>query len=260
MNFTLDIGNYVQLDIKVWENDYRRILSPKYLEKIIYLTSMPPSNIRIFINNVWSRKQAVKMAQRAEALNLIGDFVYVDDIAEQTLDFYGLSKQSLGNGYRYSICELAGIYLCQKKYTMHFSGDSIPIQKISLDYYMQSIHLLETNKNVKVTNLMWNEDKVEHESQSHNKDGIFWYSRGGFSDQMYFVSTSEFRAKIYDYEHEKSMRYPISAGNLFEKRVDAWMQNNYFERATYMHNSYCHRNFQRRLSSRVLRKLRGTHS
>ena len=109
----------IQFDTKVWENDYRLILSKGHLEKLANLISIPSSNIRILINNVVSRRHVNLLAQRAKKSGLIGDFFFVDELAPDVLKHFDLKKDSLGSGYRYSICELAGLYLSRKPYILH---------------------------------------------------------------------------------------------------------------------------------------------
>jgi hypothetical protein len=62
----------------------------------------------------------------------------------------------------------------------------------------------------------------------------------GFSDQCFLVRTADFRAPIYNELNDLSARYPGYGGELFEKRVDAWMRNHGFLRATFKHGTYLH--------------------
>lgn len=248
----------IQFDTKVWENDYRLILSKGHLEKLANLISIPTSNIRILINNVVSRRHVNLLAQRAKKSGLIGDFFFVDELAPDVLKHFDLKKDALGSGYRYSICELAGLYLSKKPYILHLSGDSLPAANIDPSFFELSAELFKRNEKVRVTNLMWNESLYEHISQSTSEDSDFWYSEGGFSDQMYFVKSDHFKERIFKFIHPDSGRYPSAAGPLFEKRVDSWMRVNGYLRATFKHNAYRHTNFPTRLSAKLLRKLRGT--
>jgi hypothetical protein len=254
-----DIQNsLIQFDTKVWENDYRIVLSERHLKKLSDSISIPSKNVRVLINNVLSHRKVELLANRAQSLDLIGDFYFVDDIASEVLKYFSIDKQSLSIGYRYSICELAGIYLSEKPYILHLSSDSLPVNKIETRFFNQSVELFKNNKDIKVTNLMWNNSYEDHASESYREDKDFYYSRGGFSDQMYFVKTEDFRKRIFNEIHQDSDRYPSYAGPLFEKRVDSWMRVNGYQRAIFKHNSYSHVNFRNRPSSSMLKILRGT--
>ncbi len=247
----------VRLDTKVWEGDYKTILTPFYLNKLSSRTGIPAPNIRIFINNVMIPRNVRRLAERARKDGLIGDYFLVDEIATEVLSFFNLKRSSFGTGYRYSICELAAIYMNELPYTLHFSGDSLPLNTISNNFYAHAKSALK-QENVRVINLMWNQDKIEHELQSDTQDLLFWYSKGGFSDQMYFISTSEFRRNIYDFVHPLSNRYPSYAGNLFEKRVDSWMQCHNYLRATYKQGVYLHENRNQSRKTKLFRKITST--
>jgi len=257
-NMNNNLDSQIQFDTKVWENDYRVILSEKYLRELSNLISLPSTNIRVIINNVWNRRHVKLLANRAKDLGLIGEFYFVDELAKEVLEFFNLDKASLGIGYRYSICELTAIYISEKPFILHLSSDSLPIKNIDINFFEKSIRLLESNSGVKVTNLMWNNSNLDHVAEADREDDEFYYSAGGFSDQMYFAKREDFRNKIYEENHPESDRYPSYAGPLFEKRVDSWMRIHGFFRATYKHNNYNHQNFSQRPSSRMLKIFRGT--
>ena len=63
---------------------------------------------------------------------------------------------------------------------------------------------------------------------------------------------SDFKDRIYYEHHPDSQRYPAYGGELFEKRVDAWMRTNGFLRCTYKHGSYIPRNKLLRTTGRLL--------
>lgn len=247
----------IRLDTKVWEGDYRDVLTAKYLNKLSSRTGIAAPNIRVMLNNIMYPRNAKRLAEHAKRDGLIGDYFLVDEIASEVLSFFDLDRVSFGSGYRFSICELAAIYLNELPYTLHFSGDSMPSHAISNTFYAHAKHALK-KENVRVVNLMWNQNYIEHELQSKSEDSLFWYSIGGFSDQMYLVSTSEFRQKIYGYSHPHSLRYPSYAGNLFEKRVDSFLHTNNYLRATYKHGVYLHENRVQSRRTKIFRKVATT--
>jgi hypothetical protein len=70
---------------------------------------------------------------------------------------------------------------------------------------------------------------------------------------MYLVKTADFKAPIYNETHPESERYPEYGGELFEKRVDSWMRRHDYQRLTFKHGSYIHKNFPK---NRLKRKMR----
>lgn len=247
----------VRLDTKVWEGDYKAVLTPEYLIKLSSRTGIVAPNIRIILNNIMFPRNARRLAERARKGGLIGDYFFVDEIAADVLSFFDLDRTSFGSGYRFSICELAAIYLNELPWTLHLSGDSLPVYAISNKFYMEAKCALR-QENVRVVNLMWNQNQIEHELQSEAEDSLFWYSAGGFSDQMYLVSTSQFQQKIYGYSHPLSKRYPLYAENLFEKRVDSWMHCHNYLRATYKNGVYQHENRLQSRRTKLFRKITST--
>ncbi|KAA6316250.1 hypothetical protein EZS27_033413 [termite gut metagenome] len=77
------------------------------------------------------------------------------------------------------------------------------------------------------------------------KTGNF-YIGYGFSDQCYLVRTADFKAKIYDYSHPISKRYPKYGGELFEKRIDSFMRSKGRLHLTSTKETYIHKNFPKK--------------
>jgi hypothetical protein len=117
--------------------------------------------------------------------------------------------------------------------------------------YIKGIATLKNNNNVKVFNLTWNREYSSAKSESKYDDTLNAYGFG-FSDQMYLIRSADFRQPIYQYYDPASERYPKYGGELFEKRVDSWMRQNNFLRATYKNGSYLHKNFPK---NRLLKKI-----
>ena len=107
---------------------------------------------------------------------------------------------------------------------------------------MEGVQTLETQAQVKVFNLTWNKRYKEAKKESERMDETNFYGNG-FSDQMYLIRTADFRAPIYECSHPDAERYPAYGGELFEKRVYAWMRHHNYTRASYKHGSYLHQNF-----------------
>jgi hypothetical protein len=244
----------VTFETKVWEKDYAIILKSGRLKKMIERCHYPFQEKKLFINNVNDLGKVKKLADQLISQSVIDQYVVVDDIAKEALDYFELSKESLGKGYYYSISELVSIYLCSTKYLLHFAGDSIPMRNTNQKWLYLLIKALETDPRISVANLLWNNKTVEaiHESIEHDLQFCIGY---GFSDQMYLIRTDEFKKPIFNEVNEKSNHYPSYGGELFEKRVHSYMLNHERLRATYLEASYKHRNFSKKPWVRQLNQL-----
>jgi len=234
----------ITLETKVWENDWELILRTSRLHKLLDRCNYSFNKKVLYINNVNKPLEVERHAEKLINHQIIDKFIHVNHHAKEALDFFQITKEELGKGYYYSIAELVSIYLTNTKYLLHFSSDAIPEKNISSDWLTSGINLLEKNNAIKVFNLTWDRKYKEAKKESTQEDQDFYYGYG-FSDQMYLVRTSDFRAPIYSEFNEASKRYPSYGGELFEKRVDSWMRNNSCLRATYKHGSYLHQNFNK---------------
>lgn len=202
--------------------------------------AFPFATKRLIINNVRDVKLVCSHAEKLVKAGVLSDFRVARDHEAEALEFFGLSKESLGIAYVYSISELVGIYLCQTEFLLHFAGDSIPAQRTG--WLAAALKRFEADPRVRVANLTWNAKYDEAAQESFVEDADF-YTGFGFSGQMYLIRTSDFRSpEVYHERHPLSQRYPAYGGELFEKRVDSWMRNHDYHRITYKHGSYRHRN------------------
>ena len=167
-------------------------------------------------------------------------YALVAEHAAAALAALRLTRESLGSGYCYSIAELVGIYRCRTQYLLHFSSDSMLACPCA--WIEPAIARLRQFPAVKVANPVWNSRFAEAKQEALFEDDD-WYTGFGFSDQCYLIAPALFRQDIYRETHPASARYPAYGGNLFEKRVDAWMRNHGCYRITYKHGSYIHQNF-----------------
>lgn len=241
----------ITFETKVWENDWEVVLKTSRLKNVINRCKYPFQKKVLYINNVKNPLEVERAAQKLINQNIIDNFVHVHEHEQKALDFFGLSKEQLGKGYYYSIAELVSIYLTETPYLLHFSSDAIPEKNIANNWLQTGLQLLEKNLNVKVFNLTWDRKYKEVKKEATSEDVNFYYGYG-FSDQMYLIRTADFKDQIYEEFNAASERYPQYGGELFEKRVDSWMRNKNYLRATYKHGSYTHQNFTK---NTLLQKL-----
>jgi hypothetical protein len=242
----------VTLETKCWEGDWERLLKTDWLLKLAERNSFPFTERVIMINNVTDYEKVCSYAEQAVKQGWITRYVVVKDYAEEALEFFQLTPQSLGKGYIYSIAELVSIYLCRTEFLLHFAGDTTLHQPC--DWIPCAISLMSSDSRIKVANLTWNENYLQAKAESSTENDDF-YLGYGFSDQSYLIKTTDFREPIYNETNVASERYPAYGGELFEKRVDSWMRNHQYLRATYKHGSYIHETRPLSLMERLERKI-----
>lgn len=232
----------VTFETKCWEKDWEYLLKTDRLQQAVEYNCFNFRERVLYINNV-SKNSLSEVLRRADsciAKAILTSYVVVEDYAEEALDFFSITKESLGCGYYYSIAELVGIFLCNTEYLLHFSSDSMLANPFT--WVDKALAKMGQDEHIKVANPTWNGRYHEAKLESFCEDAD-WYTGLGFSDQCYLVAPREFRKKIYTETHPASSRYPQYGGELFEKRVDSWMRNHQHYRITYKHGTYIHQNF-----------------
>lgn len=230
----------VTFETKCYEKDWNILLKTDRLEKMIRYNLYPFKEKVLFINNVRDVGEVSYYAKKLVAQGILTSFVVVDDFAKEVLDYFEISNESFKGGYYYSIAELVSIYLCKTEYLLHFSSDSI--LEASFSWIDTAILKMKCAKNIKVANPTWNSRYFEAKHEAFDEDENFFIGQG-FSDQCYLIRIKDFKRKIYNEKNSSSERYPLYGGELFEKRVDAWMRNHHYHRITFKHGSYIHQNF-----------------
>jgi len=243
----------ITLETKCWEGDWKRILEGDRLRLLAERNAWPFSEKILMINNVKNCSVVTRHAERAVQQGWITRYIIVENHAAEALDFFSIRRESLGVGYPYSIAELVGIFLCRSDFLLHYAGDCIPAA--ASDWVSRATRLMSQDPRVKVCNLDWDENHSEAKGGAMKETDDFYVASGGFSDQCYLVRAEEFRQRIYNESHPASARYPKYGGELFEKRVDSWMQNHGHLRATFKNAHYIHKNWPSPLLARLRRRL-----
>jgi hypothetical protein len=230
----------VTFETKCWERDWKLIMRTGRLAEMIAACDYPFAEKILYVNNVSDPARVMKAAERLVANGVITEAVLVADLAEQALKSADIDRESFKGGYFYSIQELTGIFRCKTDYLLHFSGDSI--QTNSEPWIEQAIQCMEVHPAVVAANPNWDCGGDQAKREAHSEDDLFYRSRG-FSDQCYLIKTAVFKQSIYGETNEAAEVYPRYGGELFEKRVNAWMRNHALERLTSKRACYAHRNF-----------------
>lgn len=247
-------GRSVTFETKCYEKDWEILLRTGRLEAMIRRNCFEFAERVLYINNVTDPDKVRFYAERLKVQGVITEHVLVDDYADEALAFFGLDRESFKGGYYYSIQELVGIYRCRTDYLLHFSGDSI--LDGSFPWIDPTLDRMNEDARIKAATCLWNHKAQEADQESLEQDSDYWLDYG-FSDQCYLVKVSDFRAPIYGERHSVSERFPVYGGELFEKRVDAWLRNNEYLRCVYKHGSYLHKNYPRNKLLRTAGRLLG---
>lgn len=241
------------IETKCWENDWHWVLQPNRMRALAERCGFDRARYVVWINNGPSLESMKRAADALVSEGLIHEYGVVADTADEALSFFGIDPDSFNGGYYYSIAELVSLYMCNTKYLLHFSGDSIPHVGVPVQWIDTLIGGLEEHPEWLVANLLWNERLHEAKREAAYFLGAHdeWAVGYGFTDQMYLVRASDFKAPIYSCTHEAGERYPKYGGNLFEKRVDAYMRIHQRLRATWVLGSYLHKNYPRNWHQRL---------
>lgn len=243
----------ITFETKCWEGDWKYLLKEGYLEMMIRNCTYPFDSKVLYINNVTNRQEVESFAQEKISQGTIDKYVVVEDYADEALQFFNLHKDDFKGGYYYSIAELVSIYLCKTDLLLHFSSDA-HLEENNQKWVEKAIKLLAESNDYFVANPVWNHnfEEAKSESISETEDNYIGY---GFSDQCYMIRTADFKKPIYSEINPTSERYPKYGGELFEKRVDAYMRNHKLLRATSKTASYIHENHPKKKSfiKRLLR-------
>lgn len=232
----------IAFETKVWEQDYRQVLTSERLEEAIGRNMHDFDQRTVFVNNVDHPSSVMRRADRLVDRGLLDAVVLVQDHADAALTHFGLTREALGRGYVYSISELVGLYLSNSEYVLHFAGDTV--LAAPYEWLPAALSMMEARPEVAVANVSWTATTEAVRSECTAEDGQFLLGQG-FSDQMYLVRAKEFKSGIYGETNPASERYPAYGGDLFEKRVDAWMRNHGRLRATWIGGHYVHQNIRR---------------
>jgi hypothetical protein len=231
----------VAFETKCYEGDWEIVVTERYLRPVIENCRHSFDHTVLYLNNFTDYGPVTQAAEQLVAAEVIDEYCVVEEHATSALEAFDLTRESFGAGYYYSIAELVGIHRCTTDYLLHFSGDS-RMEAGAPSWVDSAIDVMERRPDVLVANPIWGRHhrQARREALAEDTD---WYYSYGFSDQCYLVQTRRMQNKgTYNESHPDAERYPIYGGELFEKRVDAYMRNHQLHRITSKHASYDHKN------------------
>ncbi len=238
-----------------WEADWEKILlDEEYLaKKMIENHGFSFQEKILIINNVSDEERVLSHARKLQQRGILTHIYLSRPNEKKILDFFQLQQSDFRMGsdaghykdvtpswiYYNALAPLSAIYFCQSDYLLYMTGDVTLDQKAL--WIEPALEKMEKVKKYKVANLTWNERYEEAEKESCTKDGDFFVSKSGFSDQMFLVLAKDFQRPIYGELREDAAHFP--RGDVFEKRVYSFMKNHGWQRITYRRASYVHKSF-----------------
>lgn len=232
----------VTFSTKCYEADYRRVLGQGGARAQAERCCHAFARRQVIVNNVDDWKDAERLAMAALDRGDLSEYVFAEHHADRVLDHFRLRREDLGRGYVYSICELTELLICRTPYLVHHASDVAVLARGAgdlIDWVARGIDILEGDPRVAVVNPVWNGRVGEARAESVEDCGDHFLGHG-FSDQCYLVRTDDLRGADLRQAHPAGVRYPDYGGELFEKRVDAWMRNAGRLRATLKDVAYVH--------------------
>ena len=205
----------VTFETTIFEKDWEVILKTGYLEKMIARCNYGFQRKVLIVNNVKNRKDVESVCQSKKRDGIINDFYFVEDYDKEVLDFFDIDPLSFRGGRIYSMPPLVGIYLCETRYLLRFTGDSIIIN--DHPWIDESISLMDGE-------IISAAPKVDFYDERNpiRIIGDFQVTKA-FSDQCFLADTDVFKKKIYNYTSEYTSNYPAYAGQPFERRIADFM-------------------------------------
>jgi hypothetical protein len=236
----------ITLSTTVYEKDFKIILNKeswfyKYQNPLI-------TKKNIIINNINNNEEFLKLKKEFET---DFDFFYSNEYIDKINKTFNVSINPHDKSYYYSVQHYTNVLINnQNKFTFYVGPDCNIFSDNLLDYFNDSIKILESDSEIISTTLPWVKPEMvdtigNHEQNIFNidkKNDKFYMSKI-FSDQVYFINTDKIKNTdftITQYLHS----FPEYVINGFEFRLtnNLILNNNY--RAIYKSDShYIHESF-----------------
>lgn len=230
---TLPGAETISFFTNCYEGDWERVLKENRLETMIERCKTNFFEKVLIINNVKDRNEVEQYAKAAVDKKIIDAYYFAEDHSDAILSAFSITRKSFHldfyDGYWYSMGPLAAIYFCKGKYLLYFTCDCMIEEGASPSWITDSVELMKRDNSIFVANPIGDDNRGECKDGTLKEDDKYYYTIG-FSDQCFLVENSRFYGDIYNDYHYFSERYPVYAGDLFEKRVNSYMSLNLLTR------------------------------
>jgi hypothetical protein len=248
----------VSLFVNCFERDYRQVLAPGFMRAKASQFKFPFNRVVVTLNNILDPEDARARARKALHLGEVHEFVEVEKMLPEALKVSGLKISDLGLVKHYLDFALVAATHALPDYLLYCCAEVDLVTPF--DWVSEAVRKLEADRSLLVANPSWASDPAGAERESFRRDGDHWVG-SGFSDQCFLADSTRLAAPIYKYKHEAGNRYPMSdIGDIFEKRVDAYMRHHGLMRISDARVFYAHAGVEGRgyprppLALRILRR------
>lgn len=240
--------NLVTFQTGCYEADWKIILSGNYLEKKIQSCSYPFYKKNLFINNVSDRHTVTEAAERLKKNKIIDNYYFSEDYYDEALAAFSLKRSDLGSIKQsyFSLYEFVGLYLCETPYLLSLKDDAYinKQSKKNRDWINILINGLNSNEKYVTANPRWSNKRVAgKEAKGLMSENKLFYLSHAFSDQCFLCKVAVFKGDIFRFEHSDSNRFPLYAGNSFERRINSFLNTSESYRLTAKNIKFIHCDF-----------------
>jgi hypothetical protein len=213
----------VSLFVNCFERDYRQVLAQKFMRAKASQFRFPFRRVVVTLNNVTDFENASALARACVQRGEIDEYIEVASALPQALERCGLKLQDLGLVRHYMDFALVAVASAAPGYILYCCAEvdlAAPF-----DWVSDAVTKLEADPRILVANPSWASDPGGAQREAICRNGDHWLGVG-FSDQCFLADAGRLASPIYHYKHEAGDRYPMSdLGDIFEKRVDAYMRH-----------------------------------
>ncbi len=212
----------VCLFVNCFERDYRQVLAPGFMRAKARQFRFPFAKVVVTLNNITDLDSAVLLAREAVARGEIDEFIKVAEALPEALEKCGLTLRELGVVHHYIDFALVAVTRAAPDYLLYCCAE---VDLVSpFDWVSGAVAKLEADSGLLVANPSWASDPEGAQREALRRDVDHWIG-SGFSDQCFLADAKRLAAPIYRCRHEAGARYPMSdLGDIFEKRIDAYMR------------------------------------
>lgn len=228
----------VSLFVNCFERDYRQVLAPGFMQAKARQFLFPFRRVVVTLNNISDPAAAVVLAQQAVARGEINEFVEVAKVLPEALRVCGLKTSDLGMVRHYLDFALVAVTHAVPDYVLYCCAEVDLVTPF--DWISEAVKKLAADPTLLVANPSWASDVEGAERESFKQDGNYWVGTG-FSDQCFLADSRRLATPIYGFKHEAGARYPMTElGDIFEKRIDAYMRHHHLFRISDSRVFYSH--------------------
>lgn len=250
----------VSLFVNCFERDYRQVLGVGFMKAKAGQFQFPFARVTVTLNNIADAALAVTLAKGAVERGEIDGYIEVAEALPQALEWCGLALRDLGLVRHYMDFALVAVTQAAPGYLLYCCAEVDLVTPF--DWVSDAVAKMESDPRILVANPCWASDPDGARRESVRRDGHYWLGHG-FSDQCFLADACRLAAPIYRYKHEAGGRYPMSdLGDIFEKRLDAYMRHHNLLRISDSRVFYNHAGLEGLsypklpLMRRILRKVR----